>query len=100
MKERGIDYLEPHNFTGMNLYSYCGNNPVMGYDPSGHWTWNSFWNGVGNFFVNIGAAISTFLSRTLWEHIDILLSLGGFIAGFLDYVSDKRIDQKITIPFL
>ena len=31
-----IDYLEPHNFTGMNLYAYCGNNPVMYSDPSGH----------------------------------------------------------------
>ncbi len=23
------------NFTGMNLFAYCNNNPVMGYDPSG-----------------------------------------------------------------
>ena len=24
-----------------NLYSYCGNNPVMGYDPMGTWNWKS-----------------------------------------------------------
>ena len=22
-----------------NLFAYCGNNPVMGYDPAGHWDW-------------------------------------------------------------
>jgi hypothetical protein len=22
-----------------NLFAYCGNNPVMGYDPTGHWDW-------------------------------------------------------------
>ena len=24
-----------------NLYAYCSNNPVMGYDPFGHWDWES-----------------------------------------------------------
>ena len=31
-----IDYLEPDKLTGVNLYSYCANNPVMYADPSGH----------------------------------------------------------------
>lgn len=21
------------------MFAYCGNNPVMGYDPTGHWDW-------------------------------------------------------------
>ena len=25
---------------GYNLFTYCGNNPVMGYDPTGHWDWS------------------------------------------------------------
>ena len=25
--------------TGYDLYAYCGNNPVMGYDPTGNWDW-------------------------------------------------------------
>ena len=24
---------------GYNMFAYCGNNPVMGYDPTGHWDW-------------------------------------------------------------
>ena len=30
-----IDYLEPDTVNGLNLYAYCGNNPVMYYDPFG-----------------------------------------------------------------
>lgn len=30
-----INYLDPSSATGLNLYAYCGNNPVMYSDPSG-----------------------------------------------------------------
>ncbi len=29
-------YLDPTSITGLNLYTYCGNNPVMYSDPSGN----------------------------------------------------------------
>ena len=38
---------------GFNLYAYCGNNPVMGYDPMG--TWDLFTWGEGLFYTIIGA---------------------------------------------
>ena len=44
-----ISYLEPESVIGLNLYAYCGDNPVMYVDPTGH-SWESFWNGVGNWF--------------------------------------------------
>ena len=31
-----IDYLDPESINGLNLYCYCGNNPIMYTDPSGH----------------------------------------------------------------
>ena len=29
-------YLDPNTINGLNLYCYCGNDPVNYYDPSGH----------------------------------------------------------------
>ena len=34
-----IEYADPESVNGINLYAYCGNNPVMGYDPDGTWDW-------------------------------------------------------------
>ena len=31
-----LGYMEPETVTGLNLYAYCGNNPVMYFDPTGH----------------------------------------------------------------
>ena len=44
-----LSYLDPENINGLNLYAYCGNNPVMCVDPDGK-SWSSFWKGVGNWF--------------------------------------------------
>ena len=35
-----IGYLGAEDeILGYNLFAYCGNNPVMGYDPEGTWSW-------------------------------------------------------------
>ena len=35
ISQDNVSYLDPENLTGLNLYAYCNNDPVMGYDPSG-----------------------------------------------------------------
>ena len=40
---------------GYNLYAYCGNNPVMGYDPYGTFDLWGFAKGVGRIVTGIGA---------------------------------------------
>ncbi len=29
---------------GNNMFAYCNNNPVVGYDPTGHFSWNDLFN--------------------------------------------------------
>ncbi|MCL2798213.1 MAG: RHS repeat-associated core domain-containing protein [Firmicutes bacterium] len=49
-----VDYANPGILSGLNLYAYCGNNPVMRTDPKGkHWYF--LW--IDNLFENIGKGI-------------------------------------------
>jgi RHS repeat-associated protein len=56
ISQDNISYLAPETINGLNLYAYCGNNPVMYLDRAGH-SWESFWSSVGNFFANVGKVI-------------------------------------------
>lgn len=58
------DYLDPASLTGVNLFTYCGNNPVNRTDPDGE-----FWHIV------IGAGI-------------------GFLSGFINSVALDMIKGK------
>lgn len=63
----GIEYLDPETINGLNLYAYCGNNPVIGYDPDGTWDWAAFWQGLGMILTAIAAvavSIATFGAAT------------------------------------
>jgi RHS repeat-associated protein len=51
-------------FLGFNMYAYCGNNPVMGYDPYGTFDWESFgkgtaWLSVGVTAICVGVSVLT-----------------------------------------
>ena len=80
-----ISYLDPESINGLNLYAYCGNNPVMGYDPTGHWDWNLFCKvSAGVLLVGalIGATVFTGGIAGTIATIALSAAAGGFVGGF------------------
>ena len=67
-----VNYLEPESIHGLNLYTYCNNNPVMFADPSGHFAIIPFLIGLG---------ISTLI---------------GAIVGGVSYVASEVLSYAIT----
>lgn len=57
-------YLDPESVNGLNLYAYCGNDPVNRFDPTGHdWEWSTFWTGLfmaGTAITAIALSVTTF----------------------------------------
>jgi RHS repeat-associated protein len=40
------NYLEPGSVAGVNLFAYCNNDPVMGFDPNGNFSFKKLWGKV------------------------------------------------------
>ena len=67
---------------GFNMFAYCGNNPVMGYDPTGHVDWGKFLSGVSLLSVGITACIVAATVVTAGACAPLLVAAGAtFVAG-------------------
>ena len=60
-----ITYLDPETINGLNLYAYCGNNPIMRTDENG----NAWWHWLIGGLIIAAAAVLT------------VLTAGGFAAA-------------------
>jgi len=102
-----LEYLDSETIGGLNLYAYCGNNPVMGVDPSGHVTVDFF---LDLFF--IGWDIYNLATNEGWKDwknwvalgVDILFAVVPFVTGGggqivkLANVADDIADfKKVTV---
>ena len=76
-------------FNSYNLFAYCGNNPVMGYDPAGTWDWGTFWGGVDLLSVGIAAiAVSaTILSCGTAAPVMVAVAAATMTAGIATTVN-------------
>ena len=117
-----IEYLDPNSINGLNLYTYCGNNPIMYVDSSGHmpkwlaWLISGFEiisgivlcaTGIGGILGSIllGAGIGGLLFLAATETANfasigliassILTSFaGGFTGNFVGSIVSSKIDKK------
>ena len=75
-----IEYLDPQSINGLNLYCYCGNNPVMGYDPNGTFDWNNFWKTALGVTAAVGLAALA-IGATIVSGGSFGLLAAGFVMG-------------------
>ena len=68
-----ISFLDPESINGLNLYAYCGDNPVMYIDPNGTFFW----------FIFIGAIISGAIIGGISGGVSAVQNGSSFASGFL-----------------
>ena len=75
-----ISYVDPHTVNGLNLYAYCGNNPVMHVDPNGTAFFTSLIIGaiIAGIIGGSIRAISTVVQGGSFSD-----GLGAFVGGFI-----------------
>ncbi len=87
-----INFLQPDVINGLNLFAYCGNNPVMRIDENGC-SWKSFWKKVGNFFKKLGLAIA----GSIIASVGFAVASGVLIASIpVSILSGNAIGNAIT----
>ena len=117
-----IAYLNPEAINGLNLYAYCGNNPVMHVDENGN-AWWEFWNwdwqtilvGVGLVVTAVAAvalSVATFgagtpvamgivagvtLAAGVLTGINGIATIGEGISGGYNFVRDGLFNEVLGV---
>lgn len=75
-----------------NMFAYCGNNPVMGYDPTGEWDWGGFIVGLAI----IAAAVITVATYGVGSPAAALV-VGAAVATGATMSYAAATDQAMTV---
>lgn len=84
-----VSYLDPGTIGGMNLYTYCGNNPVMYLDSDGYAPW---WNWAISGAQLVGGIALCFVPGA--QGIGVTLIIGGTL-GLIANAASPAIGQAI-----
>ena len=95
-----ISYIQPTDINGLNLFAYCGNNPVMYTDPEGTFAILSFLIslGISLAITSIGGTIIGGISAGINGENIANGMLNGFITGAMFGVSIGLIATGVGTP--
>ena len=90
-----IEYLDPESINGLNLYAYCGNDPINYADPSGHspewWQWL-----INGATTALGIALCFVPGGQVFGAGLIVSGVSGLVANTMDAIGlDSELAMKI-----
>ena len=93
MQMDDISY-SPFGKGGINGYVFGNNNPIMNFDPSGHFSWSIFWS-VTNYILNglgvVGAIAATIASGGALG-APLIAAIAGGVSGALGITAQGLVD--------
>ena len=91
-------YIDFESFNGMNLYCYCGNNPVSRIDKNG-FSWKSFWQDVGNWLKNtFGFSVNHGSEETLMFDYNFLYQIESGVGYSKSFDTGKPVNFYLNLP--
>ncbi len=88
-----ISYIDPETINGLNLYAYCGNNPVMRVDENGNAWWQSFLSALAIIAVVAAVVAVTVVTGGAGTLIGAAV-IGGTIAAGADALGQVVFKNK------
>ena len=100
----GLEYLDPQTLGGINLYSYCGNNPIMETDPHGTFVLSAIiWGFVIGFILSFTVSAVSQAANNEGEvnwGVAVVEGLFGGLSGALTASGIGGVIGKIADPAL
>lgn len=80
-----LSYIDPETINGLNLYAYCGNNPVMRVDENG----NAWWDWLLAGLAVVGLVIGSVFTGGLLGAAFVGAAIGGGISLITQAIGGK-----------
>ena len=83
ISQDSLEYADPETINGLNLYAYCGDNPVMNVDPTGKFFWSILISAIvfGTIFGAVSGGVSAAKNgESIWKGA-LIGGLKGLVTG-------------------
>ena len=98
-----LEYLDPESIHGLNLFAYCGNNPVMYADPSGNewynpftWNWREIIKGLEFIMIGVSAVCVGVITLPYGGWISVVAGLTILAGGVTILFGGSDVYEGIT----